>query len=303
MDEWLGQLSHLLRPIVLAMKRWLFSRSFLQLDETPIQALDRSLSGKSRRCYIWAYCIPRGEVVYDVTESRSGRGPKKMLEEYSGHLQADGYAGFRELFRSGRISHVACMAHIRRKFVESEHAAPERVGEILDLIRALYAVEEELRENEVAIPNRSEIRREKSLPILSELKSRIDELRPIPVPKSKLGRAVEYALGQWDSMRRYIDVGESEIDNNWCELAIRPVVVGRKNFMFLGSVKGGGERAETFYSLVQTCKRLKIDPFAYLANVIERIPSTAEPKVEELTPRRWMEAQARAEKQSSGTAL
>lgn len=186
-DEWLGELSHLLLPIVSAMKRRFSAEPYLQCDETPIQALEHEGRGKKkakgkdrkkqvRRCYLWAYSIPRDEVIYDVTASRSARGPCAMLEEFSGTLQTDGYAGYNELFASGERLRVACMAHIRRKFVEARHALPGRVDEIIDLIRDLYSIEEESRQRELDPQGRLALRHEKSRPVFSALKSAIDEL-------------------------------------------------------------------------------------------------------------------------------
>jgi transposase len=314
MDEWLGQLSQFMLPIVGAMKRRFRAEAYLQCDETPIQALEHEGRGKKkkkgnerkkqvRRCYLWAYSIPRGEVIYDVTASRSSRGPCVMLDGFFGTLQTDGYAGYNELFKSGDRLRVACMAHIRRKFKEARHALPERVDEILDLIRDLYAIEEDSRETKLDYSERLEIREDKSRPIFTKLKSKIDELAPIPVPKSKLGKAVSYAQGQWSHMERYLDDGLVEIDNNWCEQAIRPTVLGRKNYLFLGSLEGGGRRAKVFYTLLQSAKRIGLEPFEYFRDVLERLPTHSQSRIDELTPRGWAEARQQSENASDSTAL
>lgn len=302
MDEWLGQLSHLLLPIISSMRRRFLLEPYIQLDETPMDALEhegRKKKGKKkkqiRRCYLWAYSIPRDEVVYDVTPSRSMQGPKAFLEGFTGILQTDGYPAFDGLFKmTGRIS-LACMAHIRRKFFEARHAAPERVERILDLIRGLYAIEEKAREENLDPEARRQLRDKEARPIFLKLKSEIDELAPIPVPKSKLGKAVSYAISEWPAMERYLDLGEVEIDNNWCEQAIRPAVLGRNNYLFFGSLNGGGRRAQVFYSLVQSCKRLKINPFTYLSDVIERVSTHPAARIDELTPRGWKKIHGTAE--------
>ena len=296
MDEWLGVLSPLLLAVVLAMKRRLLGGDYLQIDETPIEALDRELKRKTKRCYLWSYGTPTGEVVYDVTTSRAGRHPRDFIAGFRGFAQTDGYAGYGEVFAQRGVGHIACMAHIRRKFFEAKHALPERVEEILTLIRSLYDVEAEAREKKLSSSARVELRHESSRPILEELKSRIDDLAPIPTPKSKLGKATRYALGQWGAMERYLDVGEAEIDNNACERSIRPAVIGRKNFLFLGSAKAGGERASVFYSLTQSAKRLGLNPFEYLRDAIERISTTPTEYIDELTPASWKRARERAEK-------
>lgn len=299
MDSWLGQLSGLLLAVVLSLKRQILKEPLLQMDDTPIQVLDPQLKGKTRRCYLWAYTIPGAEVVYDFTESRAGRGPLRFLGDYSGDIQCDEFSGNREIFRSGHgRKRVACMAHIRRKLFEAKDAAPDRVEEILDIIKNLYAVEDEARERELGPEERVKLREEESESLMGRLKSKIDELSPLTSPGSKLGRAVSYAEKNWPEMMRYLTVGASEIDNNSCENAIRPVALGRKNFLFLGSAQGGGERAEVFYSLIQSCRRLGFDPFSYLSDIIERISTHPQSRIDELTPRGWLESREKAEKET-----
>lgn len=291
MDTWLGALSGLLLPIVAAMKRELLSGSFLQSDDTRFQALDSRRGGKSKRCYIWAYSRPDGEIVYHFTESRSAKGPREFLAGFSGDLQTDGFSGYKPLWRSGRVRHIACLAHIRRKFFEAQNSAPEDVGAILAKIREAYRIEEEAR-RELSGEALLELRRTHVEPVLDEIETLVAELKVKVLPKSKLGLAVEYAENEWPALRRYLDVAEARIDNNSCENGMRPVVLSRKNSLFAGSVKGGGERAEVFFTLVQTCRRLGIDPFAYLRDVIERISTHPASRITELTPRGWRDARA-----------
>ena len=290
MDGWLGELSGLLLPVVLALKREILKEPLLQMDDTPIQVLDKEVKGKSRRCYLWAYTAPYGEVVYDFTESRSGRGPVKFLDGFEGHfIQCDDFSGNGAVFKELEIIRIACMAHIRRKLFEARAAAPKRVDEILELIRSLYEIEERARTGGLAPEERSKLRKGEATGILSELKEKIDELSLLSTPRSKIGGAVSYAQKNWEDMIRYVEVGEAEIDNNWVENMIRPVALGRRNFLFLGSAKGGGERAEVFYSLIQSARRLGLDPFAYLSDVIERISTHPQSRIRELTPRGWKE--------------
>lgn len=227
-DGWLGHLSGLLRPIVQSMRKWLLALSFLQSDDTLIQALDRELKGKSRRCYLWAYGIPAGEVVYHFTKSRSHKEPLEFLEGFSGHLQTDGFPGYNALYRTGWVEHIACLAHIRRKFFEAQRAAPDRVKEILNLIKKPYAIEEEARERGIHGQDLVSLREEKIRPLLEEIEGKIKTLAPLTTPKSKLGRAVAYARSQWPALLRYIKVPEAQLDNNWCENSLRPIVLGRK---------------------------------------------------------------------------
>ena len=153
-----------------------------------------------------------------------------------------------------------------------------------------YAREEGLEGEELLL-----LRDALSRPLMDLLKGEIDSIASLGVLKGKLGKAVKYARGQWEAMCHYLEVAEAEIDNNWSENSMRPFVLGRKNFLFLGSEKGGGERATVFFSLVQSCRRLGVDPFAYLSDVIERISTHPQSRIEELTPRGWLEAREAAE--------
>ncbi len=295
MNSWLGQISPLLQPIVEAMKRELRLRNFLQIDETPIQALDPEIKGKSRRCYVWCFGHPRGEVVYFVSDSRAGKWPKAQLEGFSGHLQSDGYKGYDKIYREGEVLHVACMAHIRRKFSDSLNSHPERVGEILELIQQLFALEERAKNEELDHEQRARLRQEEARPVFDELKKKIDELAPIPTPASDLGKAVRYALNQWEAMERYLSAGEAELSNNITEQNIKSVVIGRKNYLFLGHPKAGGERVEAFYSLIVSARRLGIEPFEYLRDVLEILPAIGVDRAAELTPSRYLAARRAAE--------
>jgi transposase len=304
MNEWLGHIAELLRPLVEAMKRRLLMFRFLQSDDTRVQVLDRGVKGKSRRYYLWAYTHPGGEVVYELTESHAGKWPRAFLEGWEGHLQCDGHASYNDLFRApGRILHIGCLAHIRRKLFEARVSAPGRVDAILALIRSLYAIEREADEAGIRGEALVELRRERALPLLGDLETKLNELASRTTPQSRLGRAVKYALGQWSDFCRYVEVAEARIDNNYCENAMRPIALNRKNSLFLGSSEGGGQRAEVFFSLVQSCRQLGIDPFAYLSDVIDRVSTHPQSRIDELTPLGWREARARAENAPSPTAL
>jgi hypothetical protein len=178
------------------------------------------------------------------------------------------------------------MAHVRRKFFEARESAPGRVTEILELTRELYSIERTADEDGIRGEALLVLRAEKAQPVFERLGGKIKELAPRTTPQSQLGRAVSYALGQWEAVGRYLEVAEARIDNNWCENSMRPIVMNRKNSLFLGSQEGGAKRAEVFFSLVQS-RQLRIDPFAYLADVIERISTHPHARIRELTPRGW----------------
>lgn len=294
MNGWLAETSKLLAPIAEALKRELLRESFLQVDETTIQVQHPEVKGKTKRCYIWAYAKPGGEVFYDFTETRSGKHPDKVLGDFAGVVQTDGYSGYNRLWRRGLV-HVACMAHIRRGFYEQRDKKPKEVTAILRVIRRLYRLERLARTFAVAGERLLELRRRRARVLLEKLEKLIDELAGSVLPRSKLGEAVKYARGQWPAMLRYLEEAEAPLDNNSVENAIRPLALGRKNFLFLGSPKAGGERVEVFSSLVESCRRLGIDPHRYLRSVILLQAAMPDGPASVLTPAAWKKAHQAAE--------
>jgi transposase len=288
--QWLGEVAGLLEPIVDAQAQWLLARGYLQADETPVQVMDPTLPGKTRKGYLWVYGIPWAEVVFDFRSSRARAGPTRFLAKFKGHLQTDGYAGYDEIVRLRSIVRLACWAHARRAFYKAKPHHPKDCLLILGLIQKLYLIEREAKAAGLDPAAKVALRRKEALPILELLKGLIQAAAATVLPQSLLGKATQYAIGHWTELTRYVDVGELEIDNNSIENAIRAVAIGRKNWLFLGSPDGGGLRAEVFYSLIGTCKRLGINPFEYLRDVIDRVSSHPASRVQELLPRFWLAA-------------
>lgn len=291
MCGWLGATAELLEPIVEQMKRELLSEPLIQSDDTVMRYQDRSRSGTSGRGYLWAYSKPWAEVVFEFRTDRSRAGPLGFLAGYHGAVQADGYAGYNELFRNDGVVHVGCMAHVRRKIYESRGEHPEWAELLLAGIQRLYRIERRARRDGVTGKELLELRSGEPRRILGVLGQAMEDLREQVLPKSGFGRAIAYALAQWPSIQRYTEIAEAELDNNGVENAIRPVAVGRRNWLFAGS-QSGGQRAATLYSLITTCKRLEIEPCAYLTDVIARIGTHKVSRIGELTPRAWKAAQA-----------
>ncbi|MGH7162216.1 MAG: IS66 family transposase, partial [Planctomycetota bacterium] len=235
---------------------------------------------KRREGWLWVYRGKDGETVFDYRPTRARDGPREMLRDFRGFLQRDGYQGYGHL--SPEIVSVGCWAHARRKFFEALPSAKSEAGEAIGLVRRLYDVEDEAKDLDPL--GRVALRREKALPVLAALRARIDAWTPLP--QSPLGDAVGYARSQWSTLVRYVDDGDLAIDNNAVERAIRGVAVGRKNWLFAGSAEGA-RRAATLYSLVESCKAVGVEPFAYFADVLGRT-ATAPPR--ELTPRAWKAA-------------
>jgi hypothetical protein len=230
--------------------------------------------------------------VFDYTATRSREGPAKFFGDYAGYIQADAYGGYDHLFKSrpdGKPSptELACWAHARRYFVEAEHADALRSCMAVAMIGELYAVETEAKDWNAQ--DRRALRQEKSVPQLAKIHAWLNEQKDQVLPKSPIGTAINYCLGNWEALIRYAEDGDLAIDNNAAENAIRPIVLGRKNWLFAGS-DNGGRTGAILASLVASCKRHGVDPFAYLKDVLTRIAETPLSQLDQFLPDRWKAA-------------
>jgi hypothetical protein len=228
-----------------------------------------------------------------IPPNRSRDGPEEFLKEFRGYLQADAYSGYDHFYKEPDrgIVEVACWAHSRRKFYEAQSSDLIRSTIVLAYIRLLYDVEHEAREQKLKGEARRALRQEKSKPILEDLRAYLQREQPQVLPKSPEGEAIAYTLSNWKALTRYSDDGDLEIDNNGAERSLRGLAVGRKNWMFLGS-DNGGRTAAVLSSLIATCKRLGVDPFAYLRDLFARLSSHPQSRLGELLPDQWKAAQA-----------
>jgi transposase len=284
--DWAMASAELLEPIVLAMRREVLQSLVIHTDDTPVQVLTSAKPRATHRGYLWVYVGDAGHpyTLYDFTWTRERAGPKRFLEGFRGWLQADAYAGYGLLYATGRVIEVGCWAHARRKFFEAKDSSAVNAHLALSRIRALYQVEEQAKGREPAEVLR--MRRERSLPILAEFRTWLDGLPQRVLPKSPIGQAAGYALGHWDALRRYTSDPCLDIDNNEAERALRHLVIGRKNWLFAGSARGG-HAAAVLYSLIQSAKRHRIDPFAYLRDLLARVSTHPNSRISELFPDRW----------------
>jgi len=287
--DWVGGTSALLEPLVEALRRHVMSGGKLHADDTPVPVLAPG-NGKTKTGRLWTYVRddrPAGDatpsaVWFAYTPDRKGEHPRAHLSAFTGTLQADGYAGYDAVYEDGRVKEAACMAHVRRKFYDLLAAHKSEVAqEALHRIGELYGIEEEIRGR--AADERREVRQQRTLPLLNSLKQWLEETLGKLSKKSDTAQAVRYALGRWDALMRFCDDGRVEIDNNAAERSLRTVVLGRKNYLFAGSDRGG-ERAASIYSLIGTAKLNGIDPEGYLRNVLTRIADYPINRIEELLP-------------------
>lgn len=293
-SSWLGEASGLLEPLYNALKQTILLRKYLQADETPVRVLDRNVLGRCVTGFLWVYAVPWEEIVFDFQRSRSRAGPSDFLAGFQGALQTDGYAGYNEVERLRSLVRLGCWAHVRRGFYKAKRFQPAECIVILGLIQKLYRIERRAKEAGLGPEARVELRRQESRPVLEMLKEAIQAAARRVLPESALGKAAQYALDQWDRLERYVEIGEAEIDNNSVESGLRGVAVGRKSWLFLGHPEGGGQRAEVFYSLVETCKRLGVNPYEYLRDVIDRVSTHPASRIQELLPRAWQAARQQA---------
>ena len=287
--DWVGGTSQLLAPLVEALRRHVTSANKLHADDTPVPVLAPG-NGKTKTGRLWTYVRddrPAGDatpaaVWFAYSPDRKGEHPRAHLGNFTGTLQADGYAGFDAVYETGCIQEAACWAHVRRKFYDLHVAHKSPVAaEAIERIAALYAIEKEIRGHPA--DQRCEVRNVRARPLLDSLKQWLEEMLGKLSRKSDTALAVRYALSRWDALLRYVDDGRIEIDNNAAERALRTVALGRKNYLFAGS-DAGGERAAAIYSLIGTAKLNGLDPEFYLRNVLSCIADHPINHLEELLP-------------------
>ena len=294
MCGWMRQTAELVTPLWERMKEQVLDSKVVQTDDTPVPVLDAE-SEHTRTGRIWTYVgdALHPYTVYDYTPDRSGSGPDEFLRDYRGYLQADAYGGYDALYKEAErgIVETGCWAHARRYFFEAQSSDVMRATVMLAYIRLVYDVEREAREKGLRGEARLALRQEKSKPILDDIEQYLLKQRPEILPKSPIGKAISYALSNWAALKRPWEDGDLEIDNNGAERSLRPIAIGRNNWTFYGS-DNGGRTAAVLGTLIATCKRLALDPFAYLRDVFARIATHPTTRLHELLPDQWAAAQA-----------
>jgi transposase len=295
MCDWVGASSALLKPLVQVMKNEILSSRKIHTDDTTVPVLDKERE-KTKTGRLWVYVgdAANEHIVFDYTPDRGRDGPQRFLAGFKGYLQADAYAGYDAVYAGQEVIEVACWAHARRKFFDAMKSDGVRSRIALAYIRELYAIEK--RAHDEGADERRALRIAEAKPILETFQAWLEVEAKVVLPKSPMGEAIGYARAQWVALLRYLDDGILEVDNNRAERALRRVAIGRKNWMFAGSDEGG-RRAAIVYSLIASCGALKIDSYAYLRDVLTRLPlcspdDTA--SLQLLTPRAWKAAQVGA---------
>jgi transposase len=287
LDGWVMRVGELLMPIVDAMRRDLLRSTYLQADETIVPVQMRDKRGADHQGYLWQYGQPGGETIFDFQLGRGREGPRKFIGVWDGILQTDGYPVY-DRVGGPKIVQVGCWAHARRKFVEAVKVNPRDGAAIAMVTRmdALFLIDREARERGFTTEERRLHRLEHSPEWLDGIRQACLELRGSALPKSVLGQAVTYTLNQWVKLRRCFDYGEVELSNNLAENSMRPVAVGRKNWLHVGSPQAGPKVA-AILSVVESCRRLGVPVKDYLAAVLPGLARRSLSQVDELTPARW----------------
>jgi transposase len=290
MCDWMATCAELLAPIHKEMHRRILESRVIGTDDTTVPVLDPTL-GKTRTGRLWLYRGDDGHpyLVFDYTPDRSAEGPERMLTGFAGHLQADAYSAYDRLFAGGSIVELGCWAHARRKFYEARTSDPARAHVAMAYIKRLYEVEDRAEDLDDAA--RLALRAAHSRPILDQFEGWLKGPHPGVLPKSPIGEAIGYATNHWAALSRYLEAGYLPIDNNAVERGLRAVAIGRKNWLFAGSDRGG-RTAAVLISLTATCKALGVEPLAYLRDVLDRVSTHPQVRIGELLPDQWKELRA-----------
>jgi transposase len=290
MDGWVMRVGELLTPIVAAMGGELLEGDYIQADETPVGVQMHDGRGKNRQAYLWQYSRPKGSVVFDFRLGREREGPKRFLGHFEGLLQSDGYGAYDRVGGPGMI-HAGCWAHARRKFFDAVKLNPKdqtAIG-IVALMDELFAIDAQTRTENMTQTDRDVLRQQKARPLLEQIKAAIEAARVQALPSSALAKGCNYTLTLWSRLTRFLDYPQLELSNNLAENSIRPVALGRKNWIHIGS-KEAGPRVAAILSIVETCRRLNIPVRDYLGSTLRGLADRPINQTAELTPAAWADS-------------
>jgi transposase len=287
LNGWFNATIRLLEPLYGTLEKQLLESDYLQADESPIGVQDSHKKGALHTGYHWVYRAPvKGLVLFKYHHSRERKAPEEILKIFSGTLQTDGYQAYQNMKTEGEITLLACMAHARRYFEKALDNDAKRAEYVLGKMQVLYSIERKALGKEVGFKTRKRYRNLYARPIMVELEKWLKENILQITPKSAIGKAIAYTLNLWPKLVGYLEDGKYEIDNNLIENAIRPLALGRKNYLFAGS-HSAAQGAAMMYSFFATCKINQVEPLAWLTDVLARIPEHKANRLHELLPQNW----------------
>lgn len=287
-SDWLIKGWKHLIPLWELLKLLVINQKYLQADESPIKVQDKQHKSGIHKGYMWVYNAPADNLVlFDYQKGRDHTGPNEMLKDYSGIVQTDGYSVYEKLCaKYPRIMLVYCMAHARRKFFDALKDDRKRATEVLELIGQLYKLEQEMRDEGYTWQQRTEKRQKEAVPVLDKIEEWMKKHKLEVLPGSPLGKAIAYTLPRWKGLSAYAQHGQIEIDNNLVENAIRPLAIGRKNYLFAGS-HDAADMTAAMYSFMATCKKNGVNELDWLTDVLERIQSHKQRDLHQILPNNW----------------
>ena len=290
MGDWMAAGAGLLLPLWQLLKKHVLQSKVLHTDDTTVPVRDESRSSH-RYARLWDYIGDAGHpgIVFDYTTTHARDGPATFLKDFKGFLQADAYGAYDGIYTgsNGTIVEVGCWAHARNKFAAAESTDPERTLAAKAWVRKLYDVEDEAKK--LSSAERLKLRQEKSVPLLESFRQWLLAQKAMVLPKSPITVAINYVFNQWEALNRYTTDGDLHVDNNISERTLKLIGMGRLNWLFVGS-DNGGRTAAVWFSFTATCKQLGMDSFAYLRDVLERLPTHPADRLGELLPHRWLAA-------------
>ena len=292
MDGWVMRVGELLMPLVSRMKNELLAGNYIQADETPVGVQTHDRRGKNHQSYLWQYGTPGGAVVFDFRMGREREGPKQFLGHFNGILQTDGYSAY-ERIGGPKMVHAACLAHARRKYVEAVKvdSKDQDSARIITMMDKLFAIDAQARDEKMDNAGRHLMRQEHAPALLAELRTQILSAQKRVLPKSAAGKAATYTLSLWKKLTLFLEYPELELSNNLAENSMRPVAIGRKNWIHLGSQEAGPKIAAIF-SIVESCRRLGLPIRAYLAAVLPGLANRSIQTLHQITPTAYTETKA-----------
>jgi transposase len=298
MAMWVGMGADWLRPISAEIGKGVFSGGYVQTDETPIRYLSPG-HGKTKLGYLWTCHRPGVDTIFSWHASRAASCLEEIIpESFNGTIGCDGYTAYDAFARTRpeQVRLAGCWAHVRRRFFDAKEHAPREAALVLHLMQSLYRTEEKLRETRAGPTMRALTRALESRPIIERLRHALVlwKTKRRFLPRSNMGKAIDYALEQWSSLLLYLEDGRLEIDNNLVENAIRPTAIGKKNWLFFGE-ENAGERGAIIYTIIESCRRRGIDPYEYLRDVFTRLPKSTNWQIKDLTPEAWAKARGTPE--------
>ena len=287
LTDWVSSTCSLITPLFEALKAEVLQSNYLHADETPIKVMDKGKKGETHRGYYWVYQNSIDKIVlFDYQEGRGREGPVEILKDFTGYLQTDGYVAYDIFAKRQGITLIHCMAHARRMFNDALDNDEQRAAHALKEIQKLYIIERICQEEQLSFEQIKEVRQLKSVRILRDLGLWLQQQYLQVLPKSAIGKAIGYSLERWERLSAYVNDGRLNIDNNPVENSIRPVALGRKNYLFAGSHEAA-KRSGMLYSLLGTCKMHGIEPTTWLKDVLHRVADHPINQIQDLLPHRY----------------